>query len=32
MHFCERPRQEKYGIVVVLEDIYGNRWDRYQNA
>lgn len=28
--FCEEPRQEDYGMVVVFEDIYGNRWDLYQ--
>ncbi|MDX7991512.1 glyoxalase [Xenorhabdus sp. psl] len=32
VHFCEEPRQEEYGIVVVFEDIYGNRWDLYQNT
>ncbi len=29
--FCEEPRQEEYGTVVVFEDLYGNRWDLYQN-
>ncbi|CFR20832.1 VOC family protein [Yersinia kristensenii] len=28
--FCEEPRKEAYGMVVVFEDIYGNRWDLYQ--
>lgn len=28
--FCEEPRKEEYGMVVVFEDIYGNRWDLYQ--
>jgi len=23
----EPPRHEPYGIVAVLEDLYGNRWD-----
>ncbi|MEM6161334.1 VOC family protein [Erwinia sp. P6884] len=32
VHFCGEPRQEEYGTVVVFEDIYGNRWDLYQNA
>lgn len=27
IHFCEEPRQESYGMVVVFEDLYGNRWD-----
>lgn len=27
VHFIETPRQEKYGKVVVFEDLYGNRWD-----
>ena len=25
--FHEAPRNEKYGKVVVFEDIYGNKWD-----
>lgn len=25
--FCEEPRNESYGKVVVFEDICGNRWD-----
>lgn len=29
--FCEEPREEEYGTVVVFEDLYGNRWDLYQN-
>ncbi|WP_345890642.1 VOC family protein, partial [Pantoea ananatis] len=32
VHFCQEPREEEYGMVVVFEDIYGNRWDLYQNA
>ncbi|MGT8566535.1 VOC family protein [Klebsiella oxytoca] len=31
VHFCEEPRNEVYGTVVVFEDLYGNRWDLYQN-
>lgn len=27
VHFVETPRQERYGKVVVFEDLYGNRWD-----
>lgn len=27
VHFCEDPRKEEYGTVVVFEDLYGNRWD-----
>ncbi|MBS1206814.1 MAG: glyoxalase [Proteobacteria bacterium] len=30
--FCEEPRNEQYGLVVVFEDLYGNRWDLYENA
>lgn len=30
--FCEQPRQEPYGMVVVFEDLYGNRWDLIQSA
>ena len=25
--FCEEPRTESYGTVVVFEDLYGNKWD-----
>jgi catechol 2,3-dioxygenase-like lactoylglutathione lyase family enzyme len=28
--FCEEPRHETYGSVVVFEDISGNRWDLMQ--
>lgn len=28
--FCEKPREEAYGTVVVFEDLYGNRWDLLQ--
>jgi catechol 2,3-dioxygenase-like lactoylglutathione lyase family enzyme len=28
--FREEPREEPYGIVVVFEDLYGNRWDLIQ--
>ena len=27
VRFCEEPRKEAYGTVVVFEDLYGNRWD-----
>ncbi len=27
VHFLEEPRDEKYGRVVVFEDLYGNKWD-----
>ena len=27
VRFCEQPRYEDYGTVVVFEDLYGNRWD-----
>jgi catechol 2,3-dioxygenase-like lactoylglutathione lyase family enzyme len=27
VQFCEMPRREPYGMVVVFEDIYQNRWD-----
>ncbi|MGC6062008.1 VOC family protein [Enterobacter kobei] len=30
VEFCEVPREEEYGTVVVFEDIYGNRWDLFQ--
>lgn len=32
VHFSEEPREEVYGTVVVFEDLYGNRWDLYQNV
>lgn len=25
--FTEQPREENYGVVVVFEDLYGNRFD-----
>jgi len=28
--FIEEPRIEKYGMVVVFLDLYGNRWDLIQ--
>lgn len=30
--FCEEPRHEPYGTVVVFQDLYGNRWDLLQPA
>jgi catechol 2,3-dioxygenase-like lactoylglutathione lyase family enzyme len=30
VRFCEEPRHEPYGWVVVFEDLYGNRWDLLQ--
>jgi len=27
VHFLEEPRNEAYGMVVVFEDLYGNKWD-----
>ena len=30
VHFVETPREETYGMVVVFEDLYGNRWDLLQ--
>jgi catechol 2,3-dioxygenase-like lactoylglutathione lyase family enzyme len=32
VHFCEQPRDEPYGTVVVFEDISGNRWDLLQRS
>ncbi|MGY6038038.1 VOC family protein [Aeromonas sp. AE23HZ002T15] len=32
VHFCEQPRIEPYGTVVVFEDISGNRWDLLQRT
>ena len=28
--FNEEPREETYGLVVVLKDLYGNKWDLIQ--
>jgi catechol 2,3-dioxygenase-like lactoylglutathione lyase family enzyme len=28
--FCEQPRDEAYGTVVVFKDLYGNKWDLLQ--
>ena len=30
VHFLEEPRNESYGMVVVFEDLYGNKWDLLQ--
>lgn len=30
VNFKEEPREESYGIVVVFEDLYGNKWDLLQ--
>ena len=30
--FVEEPRDERYGTVAVVEDLYGNRWDLLQPA
>lgn len=27
VRFLEATREERYGIVAVFEDLYGNRWD-----
>jgi catechol 2,3-dioxygenase-like lactoylglutathione lyase family enzyme len=32
VHFVEAPREEDYGLVVVFEDLYGNRWDLLQTT
>jgi catechol 2,3-dioxygenase-like lactoylglutathione lyase family enzyme len=32
VRFCEEPRHEIYGKVVVFEDLYGNRFDLLQPA
>ncbi|HDO1318738.1 TPA: VOC family protein [Aeromonas veronii] len=32
VHFCEQPRDEPYGTVVVFEDISCNRWDLLQRT
>lgn len=30
VRFCEQPRDEAFGRVVVFEDLYGNKWDLIQ--
>jgi catechol 2,3-dioxygenase-like lactoylglutathione lyase family enzyme len=30
VQFIEQPRQETYGLVVVFQDLYGNKWDLMQ--
>jgi catechol 2,3-dioxygenase-like lactoylglutathione lyase family enzyme len=30
--FCETPRVEPYGKVVVFKDLYGNKWDLINRA
>ena len=30
VQFNEEPREETYGLVVVFEDLYGNKWDLLQ--
>lgn len=30
VEFCEAPRDEAYGLVVVFTDLFGNRWDLIQ--
>lgn len=32
VRFLEPPRREDYGMVVVFEDLYGNRWDLIEPA
>ena len=32
VEFCEQPRIEPYGTVVIFKDLYGNRWDLIEPA
>jgi len=32
VRFLEEPRSEPYGMVVVFQDLYGNKWDLIQPA
>lgn len=32
VRFCETPRSETYGKVVVFKDLYGNKWDLIERA
>ena len=27
VNFLENPREEKFGRVVIFQDLYGNKWD-----
>ncbi|MHB8931600.1 MAG: VOC family protein [Melioribacteraceae bacterium] len=30
VNFLENPREEKFGRVVIFQDLYGNKWDFIQ--
>ena len=30
VNFLESPREEKFGRVVIFQDLYGNKWDFIQ--
>jgi len=32
VQILEEPRSEPYGMVVVFQDLYGNRWDLLQRT
>ena len=32
VRFLEAPRHERYGVVAIFEDPYGNRWDLIEPA
>ena len=32
VQFLEEPRNEPYGMVVVFQDLYGNKWDLLQRT
>lgn len=32
VQFLEQPRHEPFGLVVVFQDLYGNKWDLIQPA
>ena len=32
VEFCETPRHEPYGTVVIFKDLYGNQWDLIELA
>ena len=32
VQFLEEPRSEPYGMVVVFQDLYGNKWDLLQRT
>ena len=32
VNFLESPREEKFGKVVIFQDLYGNKWDFIEHS